>query len=266
MSGKYRILHTTFWNEDPDMYELTPEQKYFYIYLLTGPQTRQCGISVFSTKIASDQTGYNKDTIEKLIILFQDDFKKIRYNKETKEIAIKNWARWNYYGKNLKVKICIEKELKLVKDRSLIDYVWKAREEDIEIPENGGEPEEENEETKLLNENIKIVFEYWKDIMKHPGALLSPERSKKIKARLNEGFKVEQCLEAIEGCAGSSYHMGENDTGTRYDSIDLIFRNTSKTEDFMNRNKRNKKNKLVHSISGKAEGDNYDWEGRNQEE
>lgn len=263
MSGKYRILHTSFWNEDPDMYDLTPEQKYFYIYILTGPQTKQCGISVFSSKIASDQTGYNQDTIRKLITMFQDDMKKIKYNPETREMAIKNWARWNYYGKNSKVKVCIEKELKLVKDRKLIDYVWKNREEDIEIPEGNGKKSEAEELAKrLLKERIEMIFNHWKIVMKHPGASLSDERAAKIRTRLKEGFTYDQCIAAIDGCAGSTYHMGTNDTGTVYDSIDLIFRNTSKTEGFINRNKR----KLVASIKVKAEDDNYDWEHNDEEE
>ena len=258
MSGKYRILHTSFWNEDPEMYELTPEQKYFYIYILTGPQTKQCGISRFSTKIASDHTGYNQDTITKLIKLFQDDFGKIKYNPETKEMAIKNWARWNYYGKNSKVKVCIEKELKLVKDRELINYVWKNKEEDIEMPGGNGKGEGAKDLIKKLQrEKIEMIFNHWKIAMKHSGASLSDERVAKIRARLNEGFTYEQCIAAIDGCAGSSYHMGKNEDGTVYDSIDLIFRNTSKTEGFISRNKK----KLIPSIKGKAEGDNYDWEG-----
>ena len=264
MSGKYRILHTTFWNEDPDMYELTPEQKYFYIYILTGPQTKQCGISVFSLKIASDQTGYNKDTLSKLIKLFEEDFKKIKYNPETKELAIRNWARWNYYGKNSKVKVCIEKELKLVKDKELIEYVWSNREEDIEIPEgNGKKTEAEELKKRLQREQIEIIFEHWKGVMKHPGAGLSDERAAKIRTRLNDGFTTEQCIAAIDGCAGSTYHMGKNDDGTVYDSIDLIFRNTAKTEGFINRNKRKK---LAVSIQAKADGDNFDWSGKNEEE
>ena len=260
MSGKYRILHTSFWNEDPEMYELTPEQKYFYIYILTGPQTKQCGISRFSTKIASDHTGYNQDTITKLIKLFQEDFGKIKYNPETKELAIKNWARWNYYGKNSKVKVCIEKELKLVKDRELINYVWKNKEEDIEMPGGNGERTEAEElGRKLQKETVIKIFEHWKIAMKHPGALLSDERAAKIKTRLKEGYTPEQCIAAINGCASSDYHMGKNDTGTVYDSIDLIFRNASKIESFIARDK--KVALLVGSIKGKAEGDNYDWGG-----
>jgi len=263
MSGKYRILHTSFWNEDPDMYELTPEQKYFYIYILTGPQTKQCGVSKFSIKIAADQTGYNTDTISKLIKLFQEEYGKIKYNPETKELAIKNWARWNYQGKNPKVEICIQKELLLVKDQKLIEYVWGEKyenEEFIKPPRDNGK----DELRKLQNKSIELIFEHWKKIMKHPKAILSEERKKKIRARLNDGYSFEQCIKAINGCAASSYHMGNNEGKTVYDSIDLIFRNASKIESFMARDKRVAS--LVGSIAGKAKEDNYDWKGEYGEE
>jgi len=94
------------------------------------------------------------------------------------------------------------------------------------------------ERVRLLKEKIEMIFNHWKIVMKHPGASLSDERAAKIRTRLKEGFTYDQCIAAIDGCAGSTYHMGGNDTGTIYDSIDLIFRNTSKTEGFINRNKR----------------------------
>ena len=47
--AKYRQLHTTFWN-DSLILDLTPEQKYFYIYLLTNPNVTQCGIYEISIK------------------------------------------------------------------------------------------------------------------------------------------------------------------------------------------------------------------------
>ena len=261
MSGKYRILHTSFWNEDPEVYEMTPENKLFYAYLLTGPQTKQCGISIFSTKIAADQTGFNQDTILHFIKHFQENLDKIKYNPKTRELAVKNWVRWNCQGKNPKVEICIQKELLLIKDQELIPYVWGNEQEISEEPGDNGK----DEFKALQNKSIELIFEHWKEAMKHPGAILSEERRKKIRTRLNDGYSYEKCIAAIDGCAGSSYHMGKNDTGTVYDSIDLIFRTASKIEEFIARNKR----KLVGSIAGKIKDDNYDWErngGENGEE
>lgn len=41
--AKYRQLYTEFW-KDGFVVELEPEEKYFYLYLLTNANTSQCGI------------------------------------------------------------------------------------------------------------------------------------------------------------------------------------------------------------------------------
>jgi hypothetical protein len=75
---------TSFWT-DPWVLELTPEQKYFYLYLLTNSKVKQCGIYEISTKQMEYETGYTSDTITKLLHLFQD-WKKIKYSMKTHEI------------------------------------------------------------------------------------------------------------------------------------------------------------------------------------
>ena len=91
--AKYRQLHTTFW-DDTLILDLTPEQKYFYIYLLTNPNVKQCGIYEISIKQISYQTGYNNDTINNLLELFQN-IKKIVYSKDTNEVAIVNFIKYS---------------------------------------------------------------------------------------------------------------------------------------------------------------------------
>lgn len=40
----FRKLHTAFWQDAKVIEELTPEDKFFFIYLLTNPATTQIGI------------------------------------------------------------------------------------------------------------------------------------------------------------------------------------------------------------------------------
>jgi hypothetical protein len=119
--AKYRYIYCNFW-EDAHMLEFTPEEKYFYIYLLTNSHTRQCGIYEITIKQMEFETGYNRDTIAMLIARFEGEYKKIRYNHETREIAIKNWMRYNA-SSSPKVKKCVEEELLHVKDKGLALYV-----------------------------------------------------------------------------------------------------------------------------------------------
>lgn len=86
-----------------------------------------------------------------------------------------------------------------------------------------------------IDQQVKSVFAYWQEKLNHPKATLTPERKRKIASRLREGFAVESLKEAIDGCASSSYHQGENDTGTVYNAIGLIFRNAEKVDQFRQR-------------------------------
>ena len=113
----YRHVHINYW-QDAFILDLTPEEKYFYVYLLTNSKTKQCGIYELPMRIIETETGYNRETIDKLINRFEE-YKKIVYDKSTKEIYLKNWTKHNRIT-SFKVKKCVEKELSKVKSKDLI--------------------------------------------------------------------------------------------------------------------------------------------------
>jgi len=82
---------------------------------------------------------------------------------------------------------------------------------------------------------IYEIYEHWKEVMEKPRALLTDQRRDKIEARLKEGYSVEDCKKAIDGCRGSDFHMGKNERNTQYNDIELIFRNGTKFEQFVSR-------------------------------
>lgn len=116
----YRKIHVSFWG-DPFIQDLTPEQKYFFLYLLTNERTAQCGIYEISVKNICFDTGYNADTVLKLMEFFEKSGK-IRYSKTTNEVAIKNWDKYNG-SESSNVKILVNQQLNNVKDRVLIEYL-----------------------------------------------------------------------------------------------------------------------------------------------
>ena len=118
----YRQVYTSFW-QDPFVTSLTPEEKYFYLYLITNPKTNICGIYELSIKIAEVETGYNRETIEKLIKKFENDYHKVKFSSKTSEICIINWFKYNI-NKSPKVKIAIEESLNRVKNKELIRYLY----------------------------------------------------------------------------------------------------------------------------------------------
>jgi hypothetical protein len=78
-----------------------------------------------------------------------------------------------------------------------------------------------------------VIFSYWQKVMNHPQSKLDDKREKLMKARLKDGYTVEQICKAIDGCKISSYHRGENANGTVYDSLDLICRDGAKLDSFI---------------------------------
>lgn len=82
-------------------------------------------------------------------------------------------------------------------------------------------------------ESVAAVFNYWRDIMGHSRARMDLARAKVIRARLADGYSPDDLMLAVDGCAASAFHMGENDRQTRYDSISLILRDADHTDKFI---------------------------------
>jgi phage replication O-like protein O len=83
------------------------------------------------------------------------------------------------------------------------------------------------------NADIREVFDHWRTVLEHSDGKFTDDRRRKIGARLTDGYTMAQLKRAIDGCRASPHHRGENPQGTIYDSIELIFRNGEKVEQFI---------------------------------
>ncbi|MGG0186905.1 DnaD domain-containing protein [Bacillus rhizoplanae] len=144
----YRNVQVNFWQDD-FVLDLTPEERYFYIYLLTCSKTTQCGIYPLPKRLVEMETGYNRETVEKLLQRFID-YGKILYDVETKELYIQNWVRYNPVT-NTNIEKCVLRELKTVKSKKFVHmFLQKCLEEELSIPlllEHFGMPVEESQAT-----------------------------------------------------------------------------------------------------------------------
>ena len=70
--------------------------------------------------------GYSIESVHSLMERFIMHHKLIRYNPETRELAIKNWGKYNLHKGGKPVMDCIFSELKDVEDTSLIQYVSES--------------------------------------------------------------------------------------------------------------------------------------------
>lgn len=89
--AKYRIVRTDFWLNPIVSEEMTPEERYFYLYLLTNHHTTQCGIYQITKKQIAFDMGYSIEDVHSLMTRFIEHHDLIQYNPVTRELAIKNW-------------------------------------------------------------------------------------------------------------------------------------------------------------------------------
>jgi DnaD/phage-associated family protein len=120
--AKYRQLYTEFWS-DSFVLELTPEEKYFYLYLISNSKTTQCGIYEISKRIIETETGYSRETVEKLMKRFCD-YNKILYCEDTKELMVVNWIKYNIPN-NINTIKCVNKELCKVKHKEFLKILLR---------------------------------------------------------------------------------------------------------------------------------------------
>jgi len=160
----FRKVHTSFWS-DTFISDLDKDKKLFYLYILTNERTTQCGIYEISKKQISFDLGYSIDTVCKLLQYFIK-LGKIRYNEQTKELAVGNWLKYNG-STSPKVKSCIDKEFAKVKDRVLIEYIYSIDTHPQEEEEQEEEQEEEEEQERERKSelfykvagHLKLTFE-----------------------------------------------------------------------------------------------------------
>ncbi|WP_002146702.1 DnaD domain-containing protein [Bacillus cereus] len=155
----YRNVQVNFW-QDEFILDLTPEERYFYIYLLTGTKTKQCGIYILPKRLAELETGYSMETVEKLLNRFVE-YGKILYDAETKELFIINWLHYNPIF-NANIEKCVLRELKTVKSKEFLHkFLRKCLEEECKIPlllQHFGIPTEE------INSNSQAIIEEKEDM------------------------------------------------------------------------------------------------------
>ena len=119
----FRHVRTEFWRDAKVLEEMTPEDKLFFLYILTNGNTTQIGIYKIPKKQIAFELGYSVESINTLIDRFENHFKIIRYNPETRELAIKMWGKYNLVKGGKPIIDCVKKEVKEVKDKSLLAYV-----------------------------------------------------------------------------------------------------------------------------------------------
>lgn len=120
----YRTLSISFWTDSKITDDFTPEDRYFYLYLLTNPHTNLSGCYEISIKQIANETGYSTDVVNNLIVRFTNFHNVIRYCVQTKEMFLLNWQKYNW-TKSAKYRLALGKEIQKIKTTEFKEYLEK---------------------------------------------------------------------------------------------------------------------------------------------
>ena len=180
-----RIVDTSFWNDEKVVERFTPEDRYFMLYLLTNPHSTQLGVYQITKRHMAFELGYSVEAVSALIDRFQNRYGIIKYSTETSEVAIKNYLKYSIVKGGKPVEDLLIKELALIKDKSLLRYVYdnihdcETLNETIKgfLPRLIGEKEKVSQKEKDFNGNVNdndneksyhdSLDEWYDDSLKH---------------------------------------------------------------------------------------------------
>lgn len=122
----YRKVSISFWTDPKVDERFSPEDKYFFLYLLTNPHTNLCGCYEISYKQLKDETGYSRESISVLINRFENTYNIIRYDVNTYEMLILNWKKYNW-SSSPSFMTSVQKEIQKVKNPQFREYLLDER-------------------------------------------------------------------------------------------------------------------------------------------
>lgn len=247
--GLKRVVSTDFWTDDKVIDLFSVEDKYFMLYLLTNPHTTQLGIYELNIKRASFETGYTADVITVLLDRFENKYGLIKYSKATKEVAIGNYLRHSIMKGGKPVEDLLNKELKRVKDKDLIDYSFnKIKNHDdlnetvikiIESLSNYNENDNDNENgeschvhktNRTMYVNPDEIVNMYNDICtSFPKCLkTTSKRINDIKARIKTNG-IDEIKTAFVKAENSDFLKGKSERGWKA-NFDWIMKETNMTK------------------------------------
>ena len=120
----YRNIHLSFWQDTKVTDDFTPEDRYFYLYLLTNPHTNLCGCYEISIKQMANEMGYDAKKVIKLIERFSSIHNLIRYARSERELLIFHWSKYNWTSSE-KFRKPLLQEIQNVKTDRFREYLLK---------------------------------------------------------------------------------------------------------------------------------------------
>lgn len=122
-----RMIDTNLWKDPKVTDNFTPEDKYFWVYLLTCDYGNLSGVFEISLKQISRDMGYSEESVRNLIYRFTEIHKMIAYNYETQEAFIFNWYKYNWTKSPLFEKSLLKhtSKIKCVEFKEIVEKMYE---------------------------------------------------------------------------------------------------------------------------------------------
>lgn len=210
----YRNIHLSFWQDTKVTDDFTPEDRYFYLYLLTNPHTNLCGCYEISIKQMANEMGYDAKKVGKLIDRFSFTHNLIRYARSERELLIFHWSKYNWTSSE-KFRKPLLQEIQNVKTDDFREYLLKlfdgenvkygmdtvSGKEKYRIDTNCIDTTDTDSITDADNNilpEIKEIIQYLNDVCGTRYRYQTKGTQEHINARLKEGYTVDDFKMVID--------------------------------------------------------------------
>lgn len=203
----YRNIHLSFWQDTKVTDDFTPEDRYFYLYLLTNPHTNLCGCYEISMKQMANEMGYDVKKVGKLVERFSSIHNLIRYAQNERELLIFHWSKYNWTSSE-KFRKPLLQEIQNIKTDDFREYLLKLFDGEnvkygIDTVSGSGEygiyiaePEDDADKSRLPE--IKEVVQYLNDRLGTKYRYQAKGTRGYIHARLEEGYTLDDFKTVID--------------------------------------------------------------------
>lgn len=229
----------TFWNDKDNRKELLPEEKYFYLYLLTNPHKKMCGCYKLDVAKMSVELGLSKPTIETHLRRFAED-KKLAIDWNTNEVLIFDYYKYCWSNKLPIIETIetIENEIDNIEDLDfknyIIDLLEKLKNGKIKLVDIVVDSKEKEKRENIVKAFSVEVVKYMNEKCKTKYRGNSEYVMRKISARMKEGYtNIDDYKKVIDKKSGQWL-------GTEYEKYlrpDTLF--GSKFEIYLNQKDKN---------------------------
>ena len=210
----YRNIHLSFWQDTKVTDDFTPEDRYFYLYLLTNPHTNLCGCYEISIKQMANEMGYDAKKVGKLIDRFSFTHNLIRYARSERELLIFHWSKYNWTSSE-KFRKPLLQEIQNIKTDDFREYLLKlfdgenvkygidtvSGKEEYGINTNCMDTTDTDSITDADNNilpEIKEIIQYLNDVCGTRYRYQTKGTQEHINARLKEGYTVDDFKMVID--------------------------------------------------------------------